>query len=380
MQVSKRYIKYLFLLAPFLFSAAIYTQTNPSVANVLLALKLIAFLYISVDYLKSKQLSGFDFAMMAYFIIWFIAAYLNGSSIIDYIKEVVVISSFVFIIEDSFKQAKEGYLLRALGHLIFIELTINLICLIVFPEGLWRTYSIYGDEAVYSFLGLDNQVTPIFIVSELVIFIRLYFDDFKISIFSVIYVVVLAGNILLTGSATGIMGCVIVPLMLILGVRYRKFINIKTVLIVVISVFVLVVLLRLQNIFAFIIEGLFNKDLTLTNRIGIWDKALEMIKQKPLIGYGCGTLATIIGDRNAHDFYLQIVLQTGLIGLCIYANIFRVALKDCWRERGSMCSLIIAAVLLGYMVCGISEVYSQFWLFIILTLGYCVEAISGGGY
>lgn len=376
MQVSKRYIKFLFLLAPFLFSTVIYTQINMLFASVLLAFKMVAFLYISVDYLRSKRFSRFDVALILYFGIWFISVYLNGTSFIEYMKEVVVILSFVFLIENSFRRGEGKFLTRAFEHLIFSELGINLICLIVFPNGLWRTYSIYGDEAIYSFLGLDNQITPILIVAELIFFIRLYFDDFKLSVLSASYVVILLGNLILTMSATGIIGCVIVPLILVLGIHFRKFINIRTVLFVIICIFVLIVLLRLQNIFGFIIEDLLKKDLTLTNRIGIWDRAIEMIKQKPLLGYGCGTLSAIIGDRNAHDFYLQIILQAGILGFGIYINIFRVALKDCWRDRGSIGSLAIAAVLCGYMVCGISEVYNQSWLFIILSLGYNMELIS----
>lgn len=380
MLVSKRYIKYLFLLAPFLFSAVIYTQTNALYANVILALKMVAFLYIAADYLRNNRISKFDIALALYFFIWLASVFLNSGSYIEYAKEVVVILSFIFLVEGAFEKEDGHYFILAFEYLIFFELLINLICLIAFPEGLWRTYSIYGDEAIYTFLGLENQTTPIFIVAELVVFIRLYFDEFEISFLSVSYIAVLIGNLLLTMSATGIIGCVVVPLVLFLGVRFKKFVNIKTILLAVVAIFVMIVLLRLQNYFAFIIEGIFGKDLTLTNRIGIWDSAIEMIKKKPLFGYGCGTLATIIGDRNAHDLYLQIMLQAGLLGFCVYINIFRVALRDCWKEDRTVCSLIISAALCGYMVCGISEVYSQAWLFIILSLGYCVELISTGGY
>lgn len=378
MQVSKKYIKYLFLLAPFLLSVIVYTQTSASFADFLLVFKLIAFLYIFTDYLRCRRISRLDIALIAYFFIWFISTVLNGNSFIEYVKEVVVIISYVLLIERAFLKGEEEYLIRALVDLLFVELAVNLFCLIALPEGLWKTYSIYGDEAVYMFLGLDNQVTAVFIVAELAIIIKLYFDHFKLSPFSVLYVIVFCGNLFLTMSATGILGCTIVPLMIILGFHYRRFINIRTVLLLAISIFVIVVLLRMQNIFAFIIEDIFNKDLTLTNRISIWDRAIEMIKQKPLLGYGCGTLDTLIGDRNAHDFYLQIILQAGLIGFCLYANIFRISLKECWSEKNSIPSLFIAAVLFGYMVCGITEVYSQSWLLIILVFGYNVKNIGGG--
>ena len=382
MFVSKRYIKYFFLLAPFLLSSVVYTQTNALYANIILVFKMIAFLYIAADYLINNKISKLDIALVLYLAIWIFSVFLNSGNYIEYAKEVVVILSFVFLIEETFKRGDGYHFILAFEHLIFLEMLINLICLIVFPEGLWKTTSIYGDEAIYTFLGLKNQTTPIFIVAELIIFIRLYFDKFKVSFLSISYFVILIGNLLLIKSVTGIIGCIIVPLILFLGVRYKKLINTKTILLMVVTVFVMIVFLRLQNVFSFIIEEVFDKDLTLTNRITIWDRAIEMIKKKPLFGYGCGTLSTIVVDRNAHDFYLQIMLQTGLIGFLVYINIFRVALKDCLREnKTTICSLIISAVLCGYMVCGISEVYTQSWLFIILSLGYSVKLLSmrGGG-
>lgn len=375
MRIGIKQIKYLFLLAPFLLSAIVYTQTSPAFADVLLAFKLLAFLCIFTEYLRRGRISKLDVALMAYFLIWFISTVINGSSLLEYVKEIVVILSYVLIIEIAFSRGEEGYLNQAFADLLFVELSINLFCLIALPDGLWKTYSIYGDEAVYMFLGLDNQVTPIFIVAELVIIVKLYFDDFRVSLFSVLYVLVFFGNVFLTMSATGILGCTIVPLVIVLGLRFRRFINIRTVIFLAVSIFVLVVLLRMQNIFAFIIEDIFNKDLTLTNRVSIWNRAIEMIKQKPLIGYGCGTLDTLIGDRNAHDFYLQILLQTGLTGFCLYVNIFGVSLKYCWREKYAIPSLFIAAILFGYMVCGVSEVYSQSWLLIILAFGYHVPKL-----
>lgn len=377
MEVSKNYLKYLCCLIPFMFSSIVYTQTINSYANILLMLKLLAFLYILKEYVRNNFFSKFDAALGIYFFIWFISVLINGGSIIGYIKEAVVISSFVFIIENAFGKKEDVYLIFAFEHILFFLLTVNLICLIFYPEGLWTTYSNYGHEATYSFLGLYNQVTPILIIAELILLIRFQYDQYKVTRFSIMYAIVLIGNLYLMMSATGIIGCIIVPVIAVLGYKYRNYINIRITSIVIIAIFLLIVVFRGQNIFAFIIENIFDKDLTLSNRVGIWDRAIEMIKQKPLLGYGCGTLDTVIEDRNAHDYYLQIFIQAGLIGFAAYANIFYVALKECWLNKVLDSSIIIASALSGYLVCCISEVYIQAWLLIILSFGYHVLCIPG---
>lgn len=376
MRIKKQYIKYLLCLAPFLLSAIVYVQLNASFANILLFLKMIAFIYILCEHLRPMSLTKLDFSFAIYFFIWLFSIIINGESVIDYFKEAVVILSFVFLIENAFDNASDKYLIQAFEHIFFGELVVNLICLIVYPDGLWKTYSIYGQEAIYSFLGLDNQVTPLLIVAELILLVRVLYDGKRITRFSALYGIVLAANLFFMMSATGVIGCLIIPVVLWLGVKYRKQINIKMILGVVIAIFLVVVVFRLQNIFAFIIEGVFHKDLSLSNRVGIWDRAIAEFRKKPLLGSGCGTLAATVGDRNAHDFYLQILLQSGVIGFLAYVNVFRVALSKCWKTRYSDASLIVAATLCGYLICCISEVYSQSWLSIILAIAYNVIIIS----
>ena len=42
----------------------------------------------------------------------------------------------------------------------------------------------------------------------------------------------------------------------------------------------------MQNLFAFLIEDILHKNLTLTGRTVIWDRTLELIGEKPILGHG----------------------------------------------------------------------------------------------
>ena len=71
----------------------------------------------------------------------------------------------------------------------------------------------------------------------------------------------------------------------------------------------------------------FNRDETLTGRIPLWAGVLEMIAQKPWLGYGYGAFWTGNGPSaivwliagwkapHAHNNLLDIWLQVGLLGL-----------------------------------------------------------------
>lgn len=54
-----------------------------------------------------------------------------------------------------------------------------------------------------------------------------------------------------------------------------------------------------------------------SGRQEIWSNLLNLIYEKPFLGYGSGTsLGTILNiNLSAHNWYLQIIFQTGLIGL-----------------------------------------------------------------
>ncbi len=61
---------------------------------------------------------------------------------------------------------------------------------------------------------------------------------------------------------------------------------------------------------------LVGKDATLTGRTEIWRIAIRVIEQKPVLGYGYGTdvLKNFITWRHAHNGFIAMALQFGLVG------------------------------------------------------------------
>jgi len=53
---------------------------------------------------------------------------------------------------------------------------------------------------------------------------------------------------------------------------------------------------------------------------------IDLIKDKPFIGYGIGIIQQIM-DKTAHNMFLQIVVETGIIGLFIWGLIWMFCIK-----------------------------------------------------
>ena len=76
---------------------------------------------------------------------------------------------------------------------------------------------------------------------------------------------------------------------------------------------------------------LFNRDLTLTGRVDIWNVIINLVKERPIRGYGYGGVwyqdsdivdyiwsKTFIGMETAHNGFLEWALQTGIIGMILF--------------------------------------------------------------
>lgn len=110
----------------------------------------------------------------------------------------------------------------------------------------------------------------------------------------------------------------------------------------------LITLLALIVLFpAFLLDpdlffGIFGKDSTLTGRTDVWDAVMELISQKPVLGWGYRAMwvptnsVTIWVDRrtgewgapSAHNALLEIVLELGLTGL---ASLLLIICQGFWR-------------------------------------------------
>lgn len=366
MKINKNSLIYMMSLFPILASQIVYTIINSKFATFLLVLKMFVFIYYFGKKVIRHYISVLDMAIGMYFVVWGISVLINEESIVEYAKEIIVICTLIFMVEEA-KHTDIKAFFDALTLMLFLLFLINFVVAIIVPDGLWQTMSIYGTEADYMFLGLGNQLTPMFLIALMTALCQYEMKDIK---FVILYGIVLLGNIYFMSSATAIVGsCVMLGVFIITKLSEKEKIP-RIAMAIVVVVGIAIVIFRIQYIFSFIIEDILGKTLTLSSRTIIWDKALTLIGKGPIIGYGTGTLATVIGDRNAHCFFLQILIQSGIIGLLCYINIFRIVLKKCNKCSKLKSYMIVNSCICGYLTCCITEVYAQNFLILILCIAF----------
>jgi len=137
------------------------------------------------------------------------------------------------------------------------------------------------------------------------------------------------------------------------------------------------------------------KDTSTTSRFPLYAAALRLLKYRPALGAGLGTDAVrrAVKDLNfyhgvapfvhAHDIYLQIWAETGLLGMLSFIGAMAWSVKKAIRTVSSgacprpvrLITIGGASALTGILVCGIADyiwnyprVMLIFWFVVALTL------------
>ena len=148
----------------------------------------------------------------------------------------------------------------------------------------------------------------------------------------------------------------------------------------------------MQYLASDLIVNTLHKDLTLSHRTIIWDKALEMISDKPILGYGMSDSVNIFtvnhdytGNNNnvwttlsGHNQILQILYYGGIVLLLAFVFLYFVS---CASERRKnhlfyIYFLSVIAVLIVWM----TEVPSEYAMFTMLGMCFYSERFEGKKY
>ena len=114
-----------------------------------------------------------------------------------------------------------------------------------------------------------------------------------------------------------------------------------------------------------------DRDITFTGRTEIWDKALEEIKKNEIIGTGYMNMNQRIENMDiyhAHSTYLNIVLESGIIGEIAYLFLFIYIWYRISKIKDKKIVSISSFAIFTYLIMTLFEVYIDILYFYLLLI------------
>ncbi len=280
---------------------------------------------------------------------------------------------------------------RILLYVLFVTVLANAAAAVVVkPSGL-------GYAGLFSQKNGLGAVVAMALVTFLFSFDRERSTD---CIISVIGTVLSLGLLVVSKSKTSIILAAAVPLIawaaagLARSLRIRPAVIVLAVVIVSSSATIVALNFGLRS--NTILHALFGGD-TFTGRTAIWDFAWSEFLTRPLAGFGfngfwgVGANAAATYSNNAffadilqaHEGYLDILLETGLIGLVIFVALVLRTLRNCSRViclRGGtfFLAMTLFFVLHNFFESSIFRRFEPIWvLFLIVATAAAVERPNG---
>lgn len=347
---------------------------NPNVVLswAMVAYKGVAMLLIAFCFLVRPYLSLATVVLGVYQVLLAVCTVLNGNTgLSGWIYAAASIGA-VCLLADEAATTDPKALVKGLACCLGALCVINLATVLLFPNGMryMDNSERYANLDCYFFLGMDNS-HAFFIVPALVVSV-LYAQSVRwpfiaqaglLALFTV--------SVYITWPASGVVA-VSVFIVLFLLYRVRKsyrLCNVCTYYGAIAALFVVLVLLRMTQWLAPVIEDVLHKNLSLSGRVPLWEKVMVWIREKPLLGYGklsSDATEQMVGQVNCHNIFLQVVMDTGLAGLAVYVVFLGLLIRPLWRVRQRFAGFMLAAGLFSFLL--ILQVESLVWPLPFYTL------------
>ncbi len=377
LKIKKNSIKILFPIIA-LMEPELFGQIS-LIDNIWNGFRVMAMLYIAISMFKEHALSisAIQLLSIVFFLLPIVSTLINGGSFLQAVKAMLPIMALV-IYFDAMVGKYKLYTVDLIANLMVVYIAINAVCLIIFPNGFGayiEEYTQTGADSRLNFLGKDNRFIYFFIFTIVTCAVakgiksRITIWAILLSFFSMLFV----------WSGTGVIGILlfVAYLLFVQGKKLDKAVKLIPLAVLFSVIFVSVVFFHIQEIFSDFIVLFLHKDPTFTGRTYLWARSLELIAQKPLLGYGI--TETYFLERHGnyyspHNLILQILLTGGYLQFVLFIALVIVAGS---RLKDSKYAGMLSAGIFIYMICSLTEatmLNSQ--LYLMLSLAYHMESIQ----
>lgn len=372
----KKYLFFIFLILPY-FKPAFFT-TIPLVNKIFNAFQVFNFLIIIILTIKEKNISKINILIVIFITILIFSTELNNGNLEEAITIGLRIISLCFLVDYGLRKNTKEFLI-SFEYLLTFLVFINFLTLFIYPNGMYINLS-NGYKSNW-FLGFKNSHILYILPSILLSLINSYIYSEKINKRTIFLIIISTISVLKVKSSTSIVAIMMIILFLFFKNSIKKYnLNLKKYVICYLVAFFSIIIFRIQNLFKFFIINILGKDLTFTGRVYIWDYVIQKIKMKPILGYGVEYRNYLLSiDKYpfyySHNAILEIIKQTGLIGILIIYFIIRTIIKKLNKYKKETITITISFVLFIYLIMMLMETYEYEYFFFLFPLCYNIDNI-----
>ena len=322
MKISKEQAK-IFVLFFVVFMPEIFSQIKPLFYLFSLC-AICVFAYFFYSYVRNKRFPPHILLWLVVCSYLLIIMILNGnvSDIDQWGKVTVFVSDLMLLLDFYCKKEKTKDILSAVTTLGIIMLSINLVSIIVFPNGLIHTVG--GN---YYFLGTRNHLLKYFFAFFAASGLQYIYYKKKIGF--ILTILLSISQFIYFRISTAITCVVLLLGLFILKKVLKEKISMKFVLIITTFLSVAFVFFNAAEFFSWFIINFLHKDVGLNSRSMIWAEAVRIIfsdKVKLFFGngiYNNGNFISLYGLYwPAHNQLLEWIFEYGIVGTGLLYSFF----------------------------------------------------------
>lgn len=319
--------------------------------RIILTLVLLIFMFFNY---RSTSISIL-LIFINFLIILFSTVY-NESSLVNFMLDYADLFMLAFIF-DIHSRIKGSNLLKVLCKLLLFITIINLITIVLFPNGLYVT-GYYRDNW---FLGYKNL--HIRVILPMIFISYIYSEYTQKKLYKVLSSLIAISTILLINSITGFIGLSVFFIFTIIKVNKLKL----SIIFLIISLVPFIILYTdILSFFDYVILSIFNRDLTLSYRTIIWQDTISLIADNLFIGIGYQNsdgFNSFINVAHPHNFTFYILAVGGFFSFVVYFLLFsNIDYK--FNKFNYNHNYLYSAFFIGVFIMGITESLTNFSLLI----------------
>lgn len=337
----------------------------------------LGYLLLSTLRQGKLRVSKYDLMVHLWWIIWLAITFYNQSEVwLTTIFNWMNVTIFLLIGQKYWREDPQ-HSLKLLASVFSCLVYLNVVLLILYPDGLWidTTWVGTGDSTRYLF-GNYNAMGVVclcaLIVQSAYTFLshRGYgnlFGLILVSLFTVIFV----------GSMTSTVGLSLIVLYIIFHKQIKHpFVFIIAFFCIYIVFIVLIVFMgnSIEDYPAALqfVENVLGKEASFTTRTGIWIETIDLIMQRPWIGYGYQSVewnAQQIGASGPHNLWLEIMMYGGIVAVGGFILLIFKSTSSVYHSN-SYATIVVGVGLCVLLLMSLFETYSMILIFLVIQMTY----------